>query len=63
MAAIFISDGGPCAEEYENNYIQFNANNAELLTMIESVLASKRIHDPTVRKDIENLCRQSLEKK
>jgi hypothetical protein len=62
MAAVFISDDGPDAEEYENNYIHFNANNAEVLTKIEFVLASHRIHDPAVRKDIENLCWQSLKK-
>jgi hypothetical protein len=60
MAYLFLSDGGPEAEEYENNYLYFNESNTALVSEIVQLFARRR-EDPSVLNQLEALCRKSFE--
>ena len=60
MAYVFLSDGGPEAEEYESNYFYFDESNSETLARLEAVLVSSDTLDPKVRAQIHSICRASL---
>jgi hypothetical protein len=61
MAQIFISDGAPDAEEYDNNYIQFDASNPQVMSAVERILSTQdyRNNSP-IRNRLEEICRSSL---
>ena len=60
MAYLYFSDGGPEAEEYENNYLYFNESNTALVSEIVQLFA-RRKEDPSVINQLEELCRKSFE--
>ena len=60
MAYIFISDGGPDAEEYENNYFYFNESDEQTLLRIEKFISNKDITDPNARRQLHRICQSSF---
>lgn len=60
MAYVFLNDGGPEAEEYDNNYFYFDESNSQTLTIIEELLTSHNPKDPTVRARLYDICQSSL---
>jgi hypothetical protein len=61
MAQIFISDGAPDAEEYDNNYIQFDASNPQVMSAVERILSTQDYrNNSTIRNRLEEICRSSL---
>jgi hypothetical protein len=61
MAQIFISDGAPDAEEYDNNYIQFDASNPQVMSAVEKILSTQDYRNNSmVRNRLEEICRSSL---
>jgi hypothetical protein len=60
MAYIFLNDGGPDANEYENNYVYFDGSNAQTVERIQNVLCCADTNDPEVRSQLIEICTSSV---
>lgn len=60
MQYIFISDGGPDAEEYDNNYFCYHEENEATLQEVQQIIAKEDVTDPLVRREIRAICDSSL---
>lgn len=58
MAFVFISDGGPDAEEYDSNYIYFDESNPEVVSQIEIFLRERKDKSSGFSQ-LEEICRKS----
>jgi hypothetical protein len=63
MAYIVISDEGPNAEDYENNYIFFDGSNPHTVAEIEQLFLSKGNRDSAFYSELEKVCKSSLQPK
>lgn len=59
MAYIFISDGGPEAEEYDNNYFSYDESNIEARAKIKNIIENCDTQDPQIRTKLIDICRES----
>ncbi len=59
MVCIFISDGGPEAEEYDNNYFSYDESNAETVAKINYIIENCDIFDPQIRAELTVICKES----
>jgi hypothetical protein len=60
MAYFFLSDGGPDAEDYDNNYFRYNASDTEVSKRIEYIVSTCDTQNPTVRAELQKLCKASF---
>ena len=59
MAYLFLSDGGPEASEYSNNYFRFNESDTRTLNRLIQVLKGRDPADPELRLLVESICKSS----
>ena len=60
MAYLFISDGGPDAEDFDNNYYEYDKSNHETLRHIRYIQDQYDTHNPNVRKELIAICKASF---
>jgi len=60
MAHVFLSDGGPEAYDYSNNYITFNDADPQVLSRLFKVLCSKNHSQSEIRLMVESICKSSF---
>ena len=60
MSYIFLSDNGPDAEDYENNYFYFDESNSQAVELIKKMLSSSTERDSEFRTQLQNICQSSL---
>jgi hypothetical protein len=59
MAYLFLSDGGPEASDYSNNYFRFNESEPRIVDRLLNALSGKNPADPEVRSLVESICKSS----
>ncbi len=59
MAHLFLSDGGPEAADYSNNYFEFNELNPQVYDLLFQALNNQNHADPEVRGLVESICKLS----
>ncbi len=62
MAYVFLSDGGPEAEDYDSNYYYFDESNPDAMTAIEKMLTSNAPRNSAFRAEFETICRASFDR-
>ncbi|ACN17044.1 hypothetical protein HRM2_39860 [Desulforapulum autotrophicum HRM2] len=60
MAYLFLSDGGPEAEDYDSNYYYFDASDKAALTAIEEMMIHEDSQDPEIKARLCRICRESI---
>ena len=63
MACFFLSDGGPDAQGYHNNYFHYDESSADAVARITALLRSGDTTDQTVRALLRRICVESFRRK
>lgn len=60
MIRIFISDGGPDAEDFDNNYFTYDESNTETTARINHILKNCDTQDLKTRLLLATICTESF---
>lgn len=60
MIRVFITDGGPDAEDYDSNYFTYDESNTETTDKINHILNNCDTQDPEIRAILTSICIESL---
>lgn len=63
MIRIFLPDGGPDAEDFDNNYFTYDESHFETTARINYILKNCDTLDPEKRLLLRTICAESLHKK
>jgi hypothetical protein len=63
MAYLFLSDGAPDAQEYHNNYFQYDETDTKTVARITTVLQGGDPTDQVVRARLRRICQESFRRK
>ena len=59
MAYLFITDGGPDAEDYDNNYFEYDKSDTETSRNIHYIQENYDTRNPKVRAKLIAICKAS----
>jgi hypothetical protein len=60
MNRIFLPDGGPDAEDFDNNYFTYDESNIETTAKINHILKNCDTQDPKTRILLATICTESF---
>lgn len=63
MICIFLPDGGPDAEDFDNNYFTYDESITETTAKINHILKNCDTQDPKIRILLATICTESCHRK